>query len=93
MDIPYGRLLKGPHGVINVVNKRDYSDSLLCQKALFAFILENIFDFDNFPNVNSTVGRGYASLNMLLFNLVKSTHIRTSLGFGVTTIGAHHAVG
>ena len=94
--MPYGSLLKQnrPQGVMNVVSKREDCESFLCQKTLFASNFENILDFDNFPSVKSTDGRGYASLNTLLFNLVKSTHTRTSpFWFGVTTIEAHQDVG
>jgi hypothetical protein len=68
--MPYGSLLKQKHpqGVMNVVSKREDCESFLCQKALFASNFENTLDIDNFPIVKSTDGRGYASLNTLLFN-------------------------
>ena len=81
--MPYGSRLKQnrPQGVMNVVSKREDSESFLCQKALFASNFENILDFDNFPSVKSTDWRGYASLKTLLFNLVRSSHVRTASHF------------
>ena len=63
-------------------------------KAELQSVLEKKLASANLPKLKSTERRECASWRMFSFNLVRSTHFRTSpLGFGVTTTGEHQGVG
>ena len=90
--IPNGRRLQQSrlNGVMKAVNLDDSGDKPICQSPEFASSLLNTFTLASWASVWSTQGKGWNSLKMFSFSLVRPTQIRA---LGTTTIPAHHSVG
>jgi len=94
--MPKGKCLKQyrPYGEIKVVSKADSRERGICQNPELASKVENTVAPASCVIVCSTAGKGCLSRQMLSFNLLRSTQMRTfPLGLGTTTSPAHHSVG
>ena len=77
-----------------MVSLRDASANLICLNPELVSSLEKTVAPLSWASTWSTAGSTCLSLQTLSLSFVKSTQIRSlSLGFGTTTMPAHHSVG
>ena len=77
---------KWPNGVINIVNKQESLDSLICQKPLLGSSFEKNFAHDSWPRTWSTCGSGCFSRFTEAFTHSQILELR----LGTNTMPAHH---